>query len=169
MLLEEAHTFTNLSLYAFRPAHAVDEVMAPLDATTLQGDVRLAGAYLTVDGVAVELLGELTLPAGAEITVTLIWDVEQPVTQDYVAFVHLLAADGSLLAQHDGVPLYGTRPTTTWQPGERLLDRHVFTLPEGLTVDGAQLVAGLYDAATVTRATFEDGRDVVWLANVNGR
>ncbi|MEZ4517400.1 MAG: hypothetical protein R3C44_11415 [Chloroflexota bacterium] len=51
-------------------------------------------------------------------------------------------------AQHDGTPRDGSRPTTTQQPGERLLDRHTLTVPLD-AVGSGRLVVGLYDSETV--------------------
>jgi hypothetical protein len=80
--------------------------------------------------------------------------------------VHLMAADGSLLAQHDGVPLFGTRPTTTWRPGESFLDRHTFTVPRNTPFTAAQLLVGMYDSESIERQVFENGQDAISVARV---
>ena len=165
-LVEESQQFTDLTLTAYRPEHAVAQVMMPIGLTTAGGSIRLAGAYLTVNGQRVDLGEVVTLPAGAALSVTLIWDALAAVPADYTVFVHLLGADGQLVAQHDGTPLFGTRPTSTWQPGERLLDRHDFVLPEGVGVPAGVLRAGLYLPATLERLPFSHGEDGVQLAGV---
>jgi hypothetical protein len=71
---------------------------------------------------------------------------------DYTVFTHLLAASGEvrLIAQHDGVPANGTRPTTSWVAGETIVDPHLMTFTaEHLDYIGpATISVGLYDPAT---------------------
>jgi hypothetical protein len=93
--------------------------------------------------------------------VTLLWQTESSVAENYTVFVHLLAEDGSLIGQHDGVPLFGTRPTTTWQPDEAYLDLHTLTVPGAAALTTAQLVVGMYHSETIERQLFDNGRDAV--------
>ncbi|MBK8987271.1 MAG: glycosyltransferase family 39 protein [Chloroflexi bacterium] len=154
-LIEASSSFQQLTLTAYRPAHAVDEVMVPVGLPV--GDwAELEGYYITVGGAP-----HTALRPGAEVAVTLIWRALAPAPADYTMFVHLLDADGRLIAQHDGAPLFGTRPTTTWLPGERLLDRHTLTVPETAVVDVAQLWTGLYDSQSLERLPWGDGQDAL--------
>lgn len=73
-----------------------------------------------------------TAAPGAAITVALWWAAEQPPPLDYSVSVFLLDAAGSLVAQHDGPPLDGRAPTSTWQPGAPQLDMHTVHLPSDL-------------------------------------
>ncbi|MEO0564827.1 MAG: hypothetical protein AAF125_22160, partial [Chloroflexota bacterium] len=69
------------------------------------------------------------------------WMHEAAIESDYSVFVHLLDDDGALLAQDDRVaPVYGWRPTTTWQPNERIRD--LYALPRD--PNGAMIRYGLY-------------------------
>ncbi|GAB4574315.1 MAG: hypothetical protein Kow0077_20210 [Anaerolineae bacterium] len=56
--------------------------------------------------------------------VDLWWSVDAPVALDYTTSTFLLDAGGMLVTQHDTFPAEGTRPTTTWQPGELIYDPH---------------------------------------------
>ncbi|MEZ4767820.1 MAG: 6-pyruvoyl-tetrahydropterin synthase-related protein [Caldilineales bacterium] len=76
--------------------------------------------------------------------VTLYWLALRETGQDYKAFVHLLGADGGVIAQHDGDPVGGFTPTTRWRPGEIIADRHIITLPPDLPSGAYGLRAGLY-------------------------
>lgn len=81
--------------------------------------------------------------AGKIAPVTLTWLVvgrPEPIT----AFVHVLAADGRVVAQHDG-PL-GGRYTTAgrWLPAALLRDEHPIPLPADLAPGVYTLAAGLY-------------------------
>jgi hypothetical protein len=71
-----------------------------------------------------------------------------------LATVQLLPAEadrnrpaGEPLAQHDGVPAGGARPTTGWLPGEVVVDRHALALPEYLAPGPYLLIAALFDPA----------------------
>lgn len=157
-LIEESRQFQRLTLTAYRPAHAVDAIMQPLGVPVGGAWATLEGYYVTIDGMPCA-----PLRPGATVAVTLIWRAQAAAPDDYTVFVHWLGADGVLQAQHDGVPLLGTRRTTSWQVGERLLDRHEFTIPETAVVAGAQLWVGLYHSQTITRLPFADGREALAL------
>ena len=81
--------------------------------------------------------------------------------EDYIVFVHLLDSDGMLLASHDGPPATGSRPTSTWQPGEQIIDIHAFQLPEVLDSELFTLSVGLYSRDTQERQMVVGGEDSV--------
>ena len=83
--------------------------------------------------------------------VALWWRAETAPDPDFTVFVHLLTADGVLLAQHDAVPAAGLRPTSTWQDGEAVLDYHWIQIPEGTLPQDASLSVGLYDTSSGQR------------------
>jgi len=62
------------------------------------------------------------------LTLTLTWQVTEPVTDDYTVFVHLLDASGDKVAQRDARPCSGDCPTNAWQPGQIVVDRHSLDL-----------------------------------------
>jgi hypothetical protein len=57
-----------------------------------------------------------------DMVVTLVWHSLQPVTYDATVFVHLLEANGDLLAQVDRQPLDGQFSTSYWLPGQVVTD-----------------------------------------------
>jgi hypothetical protein len=81
----------------------------------------------------------------------LVWQTAQPLAQNYIIFIHLLDAEGKLLAQADGVPYAGLYPLPHWRPGQVITDtRSLGALLPG----GSQLKAiaiGIYDPATGER------------------
>lgn len=81
---------------------------------------------------------------GGELDVTLVWHDELPVEDDYHVFVHLIDANGILLGQADGVPADWTRPTSTWRPGEYILDQHTVPIATRIPTSVAYLWVGLY-------------------------
>lgn len=132
----------------------------------LDEELQLAGYYVTLNGHPLEAADMISVQSGDELAVTLIWECLGPIAENYTIFVHLLGGDGALIAQHDGTPLFGTRPTTTWEAGERLLDRHVIEIPEGAGGMNGRLVAGMYmvdESGTVIRQLFNDRQDAIWL------
>ncbi|MCL6432039.1 MAG: glycosyltransferase family 39 protein [Anaerolineae bacterium] len=105
-------------------------------------------------------------PGGA-IALELTWQADQPIAGGLKVFVHALDGSGRLIAQHDGIPAAGTRPTESWQPGEEIRDRHGLLLPAGLTGPGeVRLIVGLYDPQKGDRLRMPDGRDALELGRV---
>ena len=101
---------------------------------------------------------------GDDLHVTLAWHALAPMTHPYTVFIHLLGPDGSLVAQHDGMPQLGQAPTTCWRPGEDIPDTHTLTIPPGAAPGDYTLVTGLYFWETGERlpaeslAAMPDGR-----------
>ncbi|MFN2251588.1 MAG: glycosyltransferase family 39 protein [Anaerolineae bacterium] len=90
-----------------------------------------------------------------------VWRAEGPSDVDLTVFNHLLAApDGPMIAQHDGRPVGGSRPTTGWISGEYIVDEHELTFVDGPLPSGPMVLAvGLYDPATMDRVGTSDGAD----------
>ncbi len=91
----------------------------------------------------VKLLGyDLQTPevkAGGEGQVVTLWQVQRPL-EGATLFAHILAADGTPIAQNDqiGVPGYA------WQPGDRFLQLHQFIVPEETSPGTYPLAFGIY-------------------------
>ncbi len=71
---------------------------------------------------------------------------------DWVVFVHMVDAGNSLVAQFDGPPLDGLRPTSRWPAGALMIDRRMLRWPDGLPAGGYKLLVGLYDPSSMARA-----------------
>jgi hypothetical protein len=89
--------------------------------------------------------------AGTPWQLTLYWRAGQPTQPGYTVLVHLTDMAGNLVAQGDGVPVNGIRPTTSWRPGEVLVDEHVVMLPETLPAGSYMVWVGFYDPETGQR------------------
>jgi len=74
--------------------------------------------------------------------VALRWTASEPSLADYAWFVHLLDADGAVVAQQDRAPLGGFAPAAGWTPGQRVTDRLFFPLPPGTDTAGWALRVG---------------------------
>ena len=85
------------------------------------------------------------LAPGDIIQVGLFWSAEDVLEERYKVFLHLVDAAGTIVAQQDGEPVGGMSPTTSWKPGELVIDRHGVFLPETLAPGEYQLLLGLYN------------------------
>lgn len=95
---------------------------------------------------------------GDAVEATLYWQATSRPDLPYNVFVHLLDGDGALVAQHDGPPADGQRPTSCWRPGEVVPDPHPLTLPADAPPDGPyRLRVGLYYWPTMTRLAIVAG------------
>ncbi len=93
---------------------------------------------------------------GQPLTLTLIWAASGSLTLNLTAFVHLLAADGAILAQDDHQPTNGQYPTSLWRPGEGSAEVYTLTVPLTAPAGPVTLIAGLYHAPTAQRMAILD-------------
>jgi hypothetical protein len=122
---------------------------------TLGDEVQLVEVKLTRSAQPGEIL-----------PVEFIWLPLQRPQADYNVFLQLLTAEGVPAAQHDSPPNSGYTPTSTWQPGQSIVDRHALALPSALPTGVYQLIAGLYDPATGQRLLITPKDDFVNLGQV---
>jgi hypothetical protein len=133
-----------LVLYAF-----------PRKPLTLHTIGILFGEAIVLEGYALDR----SVQAGGVLHLDLYWQASTPVAEDYQVFVHLLGEDGQRWAQKDGPPLLGARPTSRWQPGERLTDRRGLLLPSDMPPGSYHLRVGLYRLSDGTRLLTAEGAD----------
>jgi hypothetical protein len=103
--------------------------------------IHLRGYRLNSDG----------LKAGDTLMVTLFWQSDSRLNDDYHVFVHLLDAERQLVAQRDGVPVQGERPTWSWWDEEVIQDEYVLTTERNLPPGIYTLSVGMYDLRTKAR------------------
>jgi hypothetical protein len=111
-------------------------------------------------GEEVLLVGH-DLPVGVQqpggiVPLTLFWQAAGMVGQDYNVFVHLLGADGRIVAQNDGAPAGGSQPTGGWQAGDQIIDRRGVLLPDALPAGKYDLRLGMYAPAAGERLPIRD-------------
>jgi mannosyltransferase len=109
-------------------------------------DVR----FITPDGEMINLVEEVVWPTEARpgdiVQVQLIWEADSEILRAYKVFLHLVDDNGNLVAQRDGEPGGGSRPTIDWAPRVRISDNHGLLLPDDLAPGRYFLRLGLYDA-----------------------
>ena len=85
-----------------------------------------------------------SLRPGETVQITLRWQALRPVQNRLSVFVHLIGPGGEMVAQDDGEPARGNRPTPTWAAGEVISDAHALTLPPGAAAGEYRVRVGLY-------------------------
>jgi hypothetical protein len=95
--------------------------------------------------------GPAQLGPGEELTVRLYWRAQGVTDTGYAVFVHLVGPDGEIVAQRDQPPAAGSRPTTSWLPGEIIADAYSLTVPEDAAPGLYRLRLGIYDPTTGER------------------
>ena len=108
-------------------------------------------------------LVEASTPAAAispgdEVPLSLLWQAApdyQP--EPLVVVVQLLDEDGQVVASLEEEPLAGRYPTSAWQAGELVQDRHTLVVPAGTPPGMYQLIVGLYRAADGQRLETASG------------
>ncbi len=81
---------------------------------------------------------------GDTISIALWWTAEQTPPLDYSVSVFLLDSAGALVAQHDGPPLDGHAPTSSWSPQALYFDVHRLRLPAKLPTGDYTLGVKVY-------------------------
>jgi hypothetical protein len=91
--------------------------------------------------------------------------LESP-SSNYNLFLQLLNNDGTAIAQHDGPPVGGYAPTTTWGHGQTVISRHAIWPPITTPAGDYRLIAGLVDPQSGQRLPVSTRDDFVDLGNV---
>ncbi len=121
------------------PAEPIDE-MATSSTTQFGDSVVLQGYTLYADKVA----------PGEILQLALFWQARESLGQRYKVFLHLVNDKGEIVAQRDSEPGGGLVLTSTWQPGETIVDNHGVLIPVGTPPGTYTLLVGLYDVADPT-------------------
>ena len=110
-------------------------------------------SYLVAVGSAIWLAGyeadALTLAPGEPLRMTLYWHPTATLNRDYTVFIHVRDATGETVAGWDTMPRQNTYPTTAWQAGQTVDDRHV--VPLDLAPGEYHVALGLYHLASGQR------------------
>jgi len=146
----------NLNLYLSPPA--IEELMIPQPTDFAHGihlrgfqvlDKRGQSRFEQTDPATG--LPLLALQPEDKFTLSLYWQAGGPTPEPATVFVHLLAADGFNRTGQDNPPVWGSYPTTEWQPGERITDKFTLTLPPGTPPGDHRLQVGWYNSKTQAR------------------
>lgn len=136
------------------PVQSPPPLQQPLDVTfTGNGDaLQLTG--FQIDGLTPE-----------QLEFTLAWRADRRPQKNYIVFAQLLDSGQNLAAGFDRPPLDGVYPTSTWLPGQTIIDPRVIPL-DGVSPGEYRLVVGLYDPGTQQRLTIESGANFFELTTI---
>jgi hypothetical protein len=133
-------TSTAISLSLFLPnlpVVQVTDIPHALDIAYL-GHLHLRG-YTAPDVIG----------AGQRATVTLYWQIDEPVGEDYAVSLRVIAPNGERAGQWDSIPLGNRAGSSTWQPKAILADVHDLNAVN-ITSGTFQLQVVPYHSATGT-------------------
>jgi mannosyltransferase len=154
--LDQWHGNLRLAVYVMPESQPPDEVVDGLD-LALGDQISLVGYR-----------GWNLSPAAGEVTqLQLVWRADQTPERAYKVFLQLLDPRDQVIAQRDAEPAGESRPTTTWQPGEEVLDNHGLLIPPGTPPGSYRRIVGMYDAETLERLKLPDGSDSISLPPIN--
>jgi hypothetical protein len=117
-----------------------------------------------VRGAQVEFGERITLLAyepalvSGGLQLTLYWQAERLLDQNWTVFVHLMDSSGVLITQRDSQPRDGRYPTSVWDEGEVVDDPHHLALPSDVPDGEYRVVAGLYAVETRERLPVLDSQ-----------
>ena len=124
-------------------------------------DVDIANRLEADFANGIQLLGydvETKSPQpGEALHLTLYWLSDEPITQRYKVFTHLLGdvfngeTENFLWGQQDNEPVNASRPTTTWRTGEVIVDSYAIPIAPHAPSSEYRIEIGLYDPATGAR------------------
>ncbi|MFQ6014044.1 MAG: PA14 domain-containing protein [Anaerolineae bacterium] len=94
---------------------------------------------------------------GANLSVTLYWQAQERVEEDYTVFVHLVGGDDQIWAQNDSPPRNGNYPTSVWDTGELIKDEHQLIVDAEAPPGQYRIMVGMYLPETMQRlAAFDE-------------
>ncbi len=88
---------------------------------------------------------------GDMLTVTLYWESSAPLATSLTVFVHVVNAEGQLVAQHDGPPMLGWYPTNMWRPNVIIPDQHPVRLSKDMPNGIYRIYVGMYARPSLSR------------------
>jgi hypothetical protein len=142
-----------------RPAYTIFKV--PSAQTVVNDEVMFGQGNGQIAFLGAEGWGE-TAVSSQPITLTTHWR-QQSAPEPVSLFIHLIAPDGDIAAQWDGL----TAAWEGWRSGDLLMQNHPLTLPENAAPGRYELRAGLYDPETGERWTTADGTDFLLLGEIS--
>ena len=134
-------------LSSLGPLIRVSERPAPLVNEPSHALAVPFGEAILLSGYDAELRDTLN---GPQLRVTLYWESQQEIEEDYKVSLRLLNDEGHLGATHDAFPVRDAYRTHAWREGEAIVDTHDLPILSGLPPDNYTLQVTLYDPDTLS-------------------
>ncbi len=100
-------------------------------------------------------LDKTTVKPGGTLHLTLYWQaplrLQQEMETSYTVFTHLVDAQNRTWGQKDNLPMRGAHPTTSWLPGEVVVDEYEIIVDAAAPAGEYQIEVGMYDLETMQR------------------
>jgi mannosyltransferase len=158
----DAHTYKATEQWINSIRFATYAVPATLSNKPAVKGAAHFGEHITLDG---HTLSIPQVQPGDILQLDLFWRTDAPLSERYKVFVHVLDANGKIVAQTDREPTGGQNPTTNWKPNESIVDRYGVRLPEDTLPGTYAIEIGLY-GFDGTRLPVNTGGDALIVANV---
>ena len=128
--------------------YAVPEDLDSVEMAHTLEDVRL-GEAIALSGYG---LTPKVLTGGDILQITLFWEALGVPSGRFKVFVHLVDAQGAILAQYDAEPGHGLNPTTGWSRELGVFpDRYGVLIPRDAVAGEYELRIGMYDVSGAPR------------------
>jgi uncharacterized membrane protein len=108
----------------------------------------------------------VALEPGQELRVSLYWEALDAPRAERTVSVRVVDASGRLVAQHDGLPGAGTKPTSWWEKGWAIRDVHYLRVSPDAPPGVGRLDVLLYDSSSGQPLAFSDGSQALTVAPV---
>jgi mannosyltransferase len=158
----DAHTYKATEQWINSIRFATYAVPATLSNKPAVKGAAHFGEHITLDG---HTLSTPQVQPGDILQLDLFWRTDAPLSERYKVFVHVLDANGKIVAQTDREPTGGQNPTTNWEPDESIVDRYGVLLPEDTPPGAYAIEIGLYGFDGI-RLPVNTGGDALIVANV---
>ena len=137
---------------------------------TIGRSMYLLGAEVAAQGSAGLLCSvgraPIELAPGQQIRVDLYWQAVATPGAERTVSVRIVDSAGVLVAQHDGWPGQGKKPTSWWQEGWRIRDVHYLSISPEAQPGPATLEVLVYDSQSQDIVPYEDGSEVTTVCDV---
>ncbi|MDX1413223.1 MAG: glycosyltransferase family 39 protein [Candidatus Promineifilaceae bacterium] len=154
-----------------RPVYA-----APQPLMSIPAQARIEPVIFHAPDGQLKLIGvemvenQAVVPGGGPVTVTLYWQMENPVAADYISSLHLLGRDLESAGQIDRYPAMGLIPTSRWQPGEIYRDDyHIYAAETAVSPSLMRVAVNMYnpDTEQTLAAAHRDGLNIdpLWVGS----
>ncbi|MCO5197038.1 MAG: hypothetical protein M9941_04720 [Anaerolineae bacterium] len=90
---------------------------------------------------------------------TIYWESVQPLDKRLHVFLHVVDAQGAIVAQIDREPNDGLTPVNRWQTGDIITDSYTIPLPSDLPAADHTIRMGIYSQETSSRLLTDTGAD----------
>jgi hypothetical protein len=103
-------------------------------------------------------IGGLSTAPGDQVPLTLYWQADGPTDLSYSVFVHLVGPDGMIYGQVDRPPADGAAPTSSWAPGQVVIDALSVPVRADTPSGTYHIAVGLYDPYSADRLPVYDAQ-----------